>query len=688
MSQPPRADLLALTPDDLASLTNRGTVKRAQKEIEAGEPTVEIEDDGGDLIFRWSDGNTCRFPAGRPVHDASCSSGLAGISRHIVRSILAYQKAASEAVQPSGPTPAIEAATVDASPAEAAPPPASTWDPGAISDDELIAHFRKPAVQKARKRFEQGVLVELTRGSKPVARFLDENCTVRFLVPGSLHYLSADCSEAALPLWVPMAVWAFRELPAHRLAGLVSLQASPLPVPKEPLARLEALLDELHRDGLDGAADSWPQRLSRIEESLRNEGLTWPAELAADLAHQIEMYRQHDARFEPRQVVQILGELTARSRAILNQTSAVPQLLIRGSRSDRPADISGGRMIGVGLGVRPGRKHTTISAYLQDVDSGTVVAVERTYADPEPPDHPRSFASLAASPFARGISLASLASSNLLLKSGKRTPSGLLQLPRTAGTLATHPQAFRWEELKPPFAAEGFAQLAERFEALPPSALRPRRRTENLHAVAVVRAEDVAFDPTQQRLTARLVDARGDSATLVHPFHHRGRDGFDDLASRLDTRGDRVRFVSGHVRSVGRALEIQPVAVILDDGPGRIGLLPWLPLPTDVSNPEPLAEARTPVDPPDEATSPVAEFLIRLDDLLSDLLLTGVTQAPAPPWTELAEVAQRSGLVRMSQPIASIASALLSRAESLRWDSAPATRQARELCLIARLASE
>ena len=709
MSGTRRADLLVLTPDDLAVLTNRGTVKRAQKEIEAGEPTFEIcEDEGGELLFRWSDGITCRFPTGRPVHEAVCSSGLAGISRHIIRSILAYQKTEAAGSGPSDSTaPAdtaaggspsgAEASPIESSPvfdaspsrAEASPQPGSSWDPGAITDDELIAHFRKPAILKARRRFEQGVLVELTRGSKPVARFLDENCTVRFLVPGSLHYISADCAESFLSLWVPVAVWAFRELPPHRLAGLVSLQTSPLPVPKVEFGKLESLLGELHRDGLNGVADSWSQRLSRVEQSLRDVGLVWPAEhFVVDLAHQFEMYRQHDARFEPRQVVQLLGELTARERAIVNETRAVPQLLIRGTQSDRPAEIAGGRMIGVGLGVRPGRRHTTISAYLQDVDSGGVVAVERTFADPPPEESPRSFASLASSVLTRGVSLATLASSQLLLKSGKRTPSGLLQLPRTAASLAIHPQSYQWEQLKAPFAAEGFAQLAERFETLPPTCLRPRRRPEGLHVVAVERADMVAFDPTMQRLTARLFDPQGGFATLVHPFHLRGQEGFNDLASILEARGDRVRFVSGHVRSQGRMLEIQPITIILDDGQRRLGVQPWLPLnmdiaATDEQRPDDDSSAQTP-----EADSPVKEFLIRVDDRLSELLLTGVTLAPASAWTELAEVARQVGFVRLAAPIAALADALLARADTLRWDATPALLHARELCLLSRLASE
>lgn len=89
----PRTDLLALTPEDLATLTNRGTVKRAQKELRTPEISCEVADDpAGDLVFVWSDGVICRFPAGKSIQDAVCSSGLVGISRHVVRSVLAYQK--------------------------------------------------------------------------------------------------------------------------------------------------------------------------------------------------------------------------------------------------------------------------------------------------------------------------------------------------------------------------------------------------------------------------------------------------------------------------------------------------------------------------------------------------------------------------------------------------------------------
>lgn len=683
-----RADLLALTPDDLATLSNRGTVKRAQKELEAGELTWELTEPDGDLLFIWSDGTTCRFPADKAVRDARCSSGSLGISRHVIRSVLAYQRVHAQ-------TPLASAEPVSAltpmSPPEIVPAPTTTrgatWDPGALSDEALAAAFRKPALAQARKRFDQGVLVELTRGAKPTARFLDEGCTIRFLVPHDLRYVTGDCAEAQLPQWTALAVWSFRALPAERLAGLLSLQESELPVPQTSLDTLAALLRELGRDGLAGVPATWSQRLTRLETALRADGLVWPAELVADLLHQQAMYAQHDARFEPHEVRQLVGELLIRSRAIGRATRSVPQPLIRGTRSDRAAEIAGGRLIGVGLGVRPGPRHTTIGAYLQDVDSGNVVAVERTFADPDPAagETPRSFADLAGTVLVRGVSLAGLAASQLLLKSGKRTPSGQLILPRTASSLTTHPQNYQWEQLKPPFAAESFAQLEARLESLPPSALRPRRRTENVYAIAIAGVDAVEFDVAHQQLVARITDADGRTARLVHPFHARSRAAFDDWKTALDERGSQARFVCGHVRSRGKQLQIHPLCLVLADGEQRTAVYPWLPqsqASASTRTAPSFAEAASP------EPAPLSNFLDRLDGQLADSLLTGLATARESTWKELRDSARALGFVRLTQPLAAVAETLVQRSNTLHWNAEPAVENILELCLLARLASE
>ena len=74
----PRADLLALSPDDLTALTNRGTVKRAQREVEAGEVSGDVaEAPDGTVTAKWSDGVTCVLPAGAVLGEGRCSCSAA-----------------------------------------------------------------------------------------------------------------------------------------------------------------------------------------------------------------------------------------------------------------------------------------------------------------------------------------------------------------------------------------------------------------------------------------------------------------------------------------------------------------------------------------------------------------------------------------------------------------------------------
>src|SRR3954470_8225776 len=119
----PRPDLLSLSPDDLAVLTNRGTVKRAQRELEAGEADgAWSEDPDGGLTVRWSDGVECRLPVGKVVGEGTCTCDATGICRHLVRTVLAYQGQSS----PGAGAPAD---------------PPGPWDPGRIDDEQLAAAF-------------------------------------------------------------------------------------------------------------------------------------------------------------------------------------------------------------------------------------------------------------------------------------------------------------------------------------------------------------------------------------------------------------------------------------------------------------------------------------------------------------------------------------------------------------------
>ncbi len=706
-----RDDLMSLTVDDLASLTNRGTVKRAERELTACQLEFEIkEDSDGHLLVKWSDGIECVFQAGGAVHEARCSSGAVGITRHIIRSVLAYQKYQRGGVAPandgSGRT-SGEVAVVDSlSPSDAGDRFAETteqtvaatdvqgdslaaWDPGEFTDNDLLARFGKGAIQRARTRFEAGTLVELTRGSKPFATFLDENCFVRFMVRGDLRYVAADCSEATLARFVAMAVWAFRKLPKDQQVGLLSLQQSQPEVPVSLLQQLQVLLDESFGHGIARAPNAWLARLTRLEEAMRKDSLVWPAELLCELSHEIELYAQHDARFEPQRVVFLVGELIARSRAIHRNLTTVPQLLIRGSRFDRPIDIASARYVGIGMSVRPGRAQTTFNAFFQDADTGILATVERTFSN----QSEKSFQELAQTTLYRGITLAGLAGSQILLKSGKRMASGELVLPRSASAFASNPQSFQWEQLKPPLAAESFAHLASRWAFLPPSYLRPRRRTDGLHVVAIARVENACFNPVEQRIEAGLVDHGGRVAKMVLPFHARGASGFDRFLVELESHGDAARFIAGHVTMANQQLTILPLAVVIELGEIRHAIFPLWSQDRDANKTQAkavagFAAADVTFSDQGDATNPLKQFFDRLCHFNGEIVLLGIESGADTIErlaAELIEVATSIGFLRIAALIEQLRNELMRGKNDFHHDITKSIQLAQQLSLIGRI---
>src|SRR5215470_8148135 len=88
-----RADLLALTSDDLASFSNRGLTRRAEQEVSAGTLSCTItEDPHGTVTVRWSDNVECQLPADARLTDSVCSCPSTTLCRHTLRSIFAYQR--------------------------------------------------------------------------------------------------------------------------------------------------------------------------------------------------------------------------------------------------------------------------------------------------------------------------------------------------------------------------------------------------------------------------------------------------------------------------------------------------------------------------------------------------------------------------------------------------------------------
>ena len=128
-----------------------------QRELDSGEVQSELDEAAdGEVSARWSDGIECRLPPGKVLGEGRCTCASTELCRHLVRTVLAYQRRAALVSSPDQETPG----TIE---------PAGPWDPGQIGDDVLAAAFKPTVLTRARAEFQQGLLVELVRSAKPSA---------------------------------------------------------------------------------------------------------------------------------------------------------------------------------------------------------------------------------------------------------------------------------------------------------------------------------------------------------------------------------------------------------------------------------------------------------------------------------------------------------------------------------------
>ncbi len=654
-----RQDLVLLTSDDLVTLSNRGIVKRAQQELQSLELQAEFQEDAaGNVEVQWSDDVCCKLPANVTITQGQCSCLATSLCRHIVRSVLAYQAKDLNTEQPE--------------------PVAIAWNPAEISDELLIAQYSKAQLTKLRSQYLAGFVIGVNCGTKPTAHFHTLSLNLRFLVPNDLRYTHCDCSEAAPCSHVPLAVWAFREL-GDRIHGLISTAIEVIPTAL--LDDIEIHLLELAACGIANMERTLPDRLNRLEQRCRAGDLVWLAEILVDLLQAYHLYQQRDGSFAPDRVVALLAELWMRSDAIRHRDLSghqIPQLLIGGSQLDKTSSLGASRLVGLGCGVTMQSKGVTLTTYLQDSDSGTLMAMPRYFANAD--DRPVDFQQLAQTTIIKGLSLANIGAGQLLTKGGKRTPSDEFVPGRT--TLSLHPQSFRWEQLRSPLLVDSFADLQATLEDLPPRSLRPRRVTESLHVLPISQVEQVSFDPISQNIRATLVDVAGDRALLIHPYNSRGAAGAEALLEQLKSQD--LRFVAAQVSLGAGELVLAPLSLVFESDGQRSLLQPWI----DVGKNATAASLDASLMP---AQSPVVDYLQQLSIALADLWLVGLNKADemhCRQWQELLEQGRSIGFQRLLTPIELLSAALSQKSHALIWNSQPAILALTTLTVLCELSHQ
>ncbi|MER5264070.1 hypothetical protein ABTZ99_18560 [Actinosynnema sp. NPDC002837] len=525
-----RPDLMALTPDALAALANRGLVKRATKDLDAGVVPVLDTDAAGAVRGEFPDGTTTTLPPGAPLDATRCSCGATGVCRHRIAVVLAYRRTRESTV------------------------PAELWSPGAVTDADLAALTGERALRRARRVLRAGYRAKLRRptAADRTAQAELPTCTVTFLVPGDLSYVHTDAVDRDVAL--ALVVWAFREADAQ---GADTVDVGGSPTTAADLTSVADLLDQLLLDGAANASEVLDVAWQRLHRDLTAQRLHWPAAVIAELLAQLDAYRRRSADYQAERFAALLTELHART------TANGPRAEVLGP--DEPAETPLRRVRLTALGARL-RAESAVDVYFA---SGDVVLVQR------------------ATPLRTGQRLAT---SNVVSESATRSASRAVAVKanRVAKTSLT-PVGTAWHDLPPALVVDDYAATAARLAELPPRQVRARVEAELVRAVRVAEVSGLAYDPAAQRLTASLHDSTGASCVLEATYRAVAPRSLDALAAAL--RADPTT-VTGSVRRHRGALVVDPLAVHTRAGvvvPDLATDTPPQPLPPGVTAADPLS---------------------------------------------------------------------------------------------------
>ncbi|WP_128984785.1 hypothetical protein [Streptomyces roseicoloratus] len=621
-----RTDLLALDTTTLVALTNRGLVKRAAKDLDAGAGAIVTTGPDGTLTGAFPDGTTVSLAPAAGLDQGVCGCGAPGVCRHVLGLVLAHRKAHADA------TPRNDDG--DGSRPGTAPPPWQPWSPGSTDDETLTAAVGARAMATARRTLSRGYTARLRHPApdEPAAVAELATCTVRFPVRDGVAHAVTDAADALRGESIALAVWAFR----------AALEANPDDPPRQvdvgdrtstaargaALASAGSLAAELLREGAAHAGPVLTATLARIRDDLTAAALHWPAGVLTDIAAQVDQYAERGAGFRAEELAALLAELDARTRAG-GGGLAEAQVLGTGERGDTP--LRRIRLTALGCRVSGTPTDRTAEVFLAHGGAGIALVLRRRW--PATGGRETTGHELAARRLL-GTTLGAVATGNVVSENASRTPGRTVSIGggRLAATSVT-PVGASWADLPEPLLLRDFAAHAAALRELPPRFLRPRIAADTVHVTEIHAVDDIGYDPARQQLTATVRDAHGTPATVAAPHNPCAPGGLDALAAALRGEHGELRHLSCTVRAAGDGLVLDPIAARTDDGV----LVPDLAAPASAA---PLAAASHPA-PGDPVTAALETGLAAL----SAATVHGLRRLPDGARTALDDAA--AGLARI-----------------------------------------
>ncbi|WP_386070458.1 SWIM zinc finger family protein [Tahibacter sp. UC22_41] len=560
-----RTDLLELSVEALTALANPGFVKRAQKDIAEGRlPQIDVLADAT-VQARYEDGQQASLAPGRSLREAVCSCPAAGLCRHRVTLVLAYQQWVQ--TQPAGDTPA------------AAEPAAETvWHPGDFDDAALATALAPAVLEQARRLAAARPVVRLAawQPAMPTPTAHLPLCTVRFFSRSNLAHARCDCRLGGNCEHVAVAVWAFRQAVSGKDAVVELLprgsEAASDGFTAEAEGAVIAAQRFLRRLWLDGSSQPWTP-LEADYVALRDRfaalGWRWPGECLDELRGLILAQAARSSRFDPQRLLELLAELVARlsaaRAAAISAKAPLPasQILGIGVRGEVALDHL--KLVSLGLQCWSEERAEGARVLFADPDTLAVTVLERSWPREE---------GAAATPLLNrrvaGQSLRQLAAAQVVTRGAKRRANGLVDIAALARQTSVLPLSPRsWDGLTAPLRQPGAAALARHLREAAPDFVKPRQAIAHVHVLPVAEVGEWGWDAAAQTLRGRLRCGAGDTdgeaadwvqIALVHEPAASG--AVDALAAVLADLDDPPRQIAGTVRLQDGQVWLTPLAVL------------------------------------------------------------------------------------------------------------------------------
>lgn len=504
--------LAQLDEEYLAGISNKGIVKRARKDMEAG-ISCRMTEKIGESKWQVAVGEE-QVTVVLPVTESKCSCPSRSICRHVIQAVIYLQQVAEEEGEKQDKAVEAPLTEEDSKQTSSLQEPQSYYMPEQLME-EMRAYPLKKLIRALGVRGYRSFMAKLSSekpdisyGSVITVKLPGQEVTVKLLSP--LEYSSCTCHKKELCAHKAEAVlWCLLEQKALTAQELADMGNSEAGYDTEQIRRvaeeLEAFVEEAFVTGLSRCARDVSGHLERLAILCHNAGLARHEGLCRALRDSYERCFCHSAGFDVERLLSRLLRLLHETQALRQAKDNAEIAALAGVFREDYLPAGDLRLSGIAM-----EHFVTQTGYEGD----TVYFLEEqkgkwyTYSNVRPvfyENKRKSPAGKAQAPWLLPMTLEDMCNTTFHVSRAKCDERG--RLSGTSGTRAEIlGKTSLSKELIKDWYFDDFAALYKRWFR---EEYEERRGEQNLAFVDVYEMEEAVFSETEQTLTLPVYDRMG-----------------------------------------------------------------------------------------------------------------------------------------------------------------------------------